>query len=153
MKDFDAIVETYEFVAYHFVNPARATMGLAIDGVMQDWPANLVEINEHAYFALLFFQFEDFIKDHFRALRLARLTRAKGPDRSAWEYIDAERVPFVTMIRMLLPERADLQRKVKQYYDFRNRIAHEAALSLTIVLEKAAADLKAIATCIASDAP
>ncbi|MEI7608425.1 MAG: hypothetical protein WCJ64_13700 [Rhodospirillaceae bacterium] len=156
MREFGQILNAYknstvfwEDVIYHVETGSHPALA---PGLFEELTKDK-EINDHAYFALLFFQFEDFVKERFRGLRRTRLTVATRSDRAAWEYIDADRVSLLPMMRMLLPERADLRRKVKQYYDFRNRIAHEAALSLTIVLESAAADLKAIATCIASDAP
>ncbi|MEI7608198.1 MAG: hypothetical protein WCJ64_12550 [Rhodospirillaceae bacterium] len=108
------------------------------------------QINDHAYFCLLAFQLEQFVKDSFVRLCDARSLSTTGVDRIAWERVKASKADFLTMVRFLLPRDTHLYDRARELYRDRNKIAHEAELSLPIQMSATQRDIKEIATRIHS---
>ncbi len=104
------------------------------------------QVNDHAYFCLLAFQLEQFVKYSFARLCDRRLMMAASPDRIAWERVKAQKTDFLTMLRFLLPQDTHLYDRARELYRDRNKIAHEAELSLPIQMSATQRDIEVITT-------
>ncbi|MEI6557820.1 MAG: hypothetical protein WCO00_05380 [Rhodospirillaceae bacterium] len=111
------------------------------------------KIDDHAYYCLVFAQFDNFIKTRFRNLIAIETATANGSTRAAWKYLKGNKPDFVSMIELLLPDHPLIHERVRELYRDRNRIVHDAKLTLLIELWRIVDDLKYIAELIDTTLP
>ncbi|MGH7090991.1 MAG: hypothetical protein ACREE4_05760 [Stellaceae bacterium] len=81
---------------------------------------------ERGVFVILFAQFEKAIKEHFEKARDVRSSNPDWTHRRGWDipaYLD-RRVPFETMLSLVLDQRNPSLSKILQAYGRRNHCAH-----------------------------
>lgn len=151
MRDFGWILNAYGVAnaqfEYNISQSEKGTHPILGPALTSDFNREK-EVNDHAYFCLLFFQFEDFIKTSFASLVRSRLNRASGADQVAWERVGGQRLDILSMIRFLLPDDSAAYGRIKDLYSKRNKIAHEAVLSASVDMTAVPDDLEIIADTI-----
>ena len=104
-----------------------------------------ISINNHAYFCLLFFQLEAYLKEAFTAFCRHRQNTTEGPDHAAWTKIAQRKPDIVGMAEILLAEKPELITRLKRLYKDRNAIAHEGQVALSFQMTSAMEDIETIA--------
>jgi hypothetical protein len=85
------------------------------------------ELNDYAFYLVLFAQFERIAKEKFIAGRDRRKANPNWLHRRLWDadvFRDADRVGFTTRLAAVLDPTSPEYRLVKRYYEDRNHIAH-----------------------------
>lgn len=90
----------------------------------RDMWAHTREINDHAFFVLLFAQFEQAVESKYSRLvdRKKRLRSWKL--RAVWEEIDAERISFMQKVAVLAAKGGRVYNDIHYLYSVRCDIAH-----------------------------
>lgn len=86
--------------------------------------AEIRDINDQAYFMMMFAQLEAMVRVAAKALVLARRNAAPGINRNAWKMIDVKRISFMDKVALLTDKGGADYASVKAAYDRRNAIAH-----------------------------
>ncbi len=157
MDDFTLISNCHGICDDHMATAAR-NIQTALDSdkditATERFWERTKQVNDHAYFCLLAFQLEQFVRESFSHLCEAQLTTTTGVDRIAWERIKTSKADFLTMVKFLLPGDVHLYNRARELYRDRNKIAHEAELSLPIQMSTAQQDIEGIALKIRSALP
>lgn len=106
----------------------------------------LQELNDFAYFALMFAQFEDHVNREVTRLVKRRLADPRWGHRRLWDAIDLnrlDRTPFMNRIALLLDRGTADYALVKRYYQTRCKIDHGATAGVSgVMIPNLVADLR-----------
>jgi hypothetical protein len=86
--------------------------------------AQIRDVNNQAYFMLMFAQFEAMVREAARALVNSRSNGARGLNRNAWRMIDVARISFMDKVALLTDRGGSDYASVRLLYHRRNDIAH-----------------------------
>lgn len=106
------------------------------------------QINDCAYFVLLFAQFEDEVNRLCGDLVRVRQTTGDWNERRAWQIIDAGRIqslPFLSRVALLTEKGGNAFNRVRELYAIRNEIMHSGTTERQLEIERFAGELTDIA--------
>jgi hypothetical protein len=108
------------------------------------------QLNDQAYFIMLFAQLEDKINRLCVSLITKKKGLAKWGMRRSWdviEHADIDRFPFKKRVALLVEKGTTDYNDIKDYYDIRNDIAHGNVSAVgTIIITTVAAHIKEISS-------
>lgn len=144
MKDirsvYDAYVEADSFLS--------AKESASRTQVRRNRWADRRDRNDHAYFALLFAQFEDVVNTLCRQVVTKKKSSVNWGTRRAWDIVntgDLDRVPFMNRVALLVEKGQTEFNLVNAYYRTRCEIDHgQTVSSISVVTAKS--DLLRIAS-------
>lgn len=120
MKDFTGIYKAYYDSNDFFARKER----LARTRNSTDLWARKKQINDYAYFVLLFAQLEDYINEQCTKLINKKLTLGSWKNRRLWDEITVDRMHFMRRVALLTEKGHTLYNKADKYYRLRCEIAH-----------------------------
>lgn len=109
------------------------------------------QINEQAYFLLLFSQFEAEVNRICGELIRYNQSHANWIERRCWDILDASseermrNLNFLKRVALLTDKGGPVYKRVKELYDTRNRIAHGDLLARTLDVTEIAKEIQRIA--------
>jgi len=125
MKDFKAIHEAY--LAIDNCLAVLESRESAAKGRRR--LQRMREINDQAYFVMLFAQLEERIKDQCERLIARKKGLAKWTSRRLWDAVDVDKLSFKQLLALLAEKGGADFNKVSNYYLDRCKIAHGEVLS------------------------
>jgi len=103
---------------------AEKRFGALTPGSQDKWN-KIKDLNDQAYFMMIFAQFEDRINEYVKDLVEKKNLASSWRKKRAWTIIDADRLSFMQKVALLTPKGASEYNRIHHlYYDVRNRIAH-----------------------------
>lgn len=103
---------------------------------------HLRQINDGAYFVIIFATFEKEVTHLAKAAVQSRSAKAAYRNRRAWETIPGK-PQFKDRVRLVLDQKNPAFNKIETYYDVRNDLAHKGATARPFSIPNVVADLKA----------
>ncbi|MFH1035829.1 MAG: hypothetical protein V1806_15085 [Pseudomonadota bacterium] len=103
------------------------------------------DLNDKAYFLLLFAQFEFYVNERCSALIKTESTATSWKQRRPWyilDHRDVIRIDFMKRIALLTEKGCRAFNKINEYYKSRNSLAHGDLPSTAAPLPSIAEDLK-----------
>jgi hypothetical protein len=105
----------------------------------------LRQLNDGAYFLIIFGTFERLITDRADAAVKRRTNKPSYYQRRAWEtFMSGAKVQanFLNRVRLLLDQRLPSFNTITSYYTVRNELAHEGLTTKVFNIQTVVADLK-----------
>lgn len=147
MKHFADIVNT------HLAADRAFAADLALSGQLPALAGpNSRQINDQAYFLLLFAQLDDLVTGRVKAQIEAGRRVPEWRERRLWDALDAKRavkdIPFKVRLALVIDQQRSEYRDAIALFDIRNSIAHGSALDSAVSINTAINQLQAIASLI-----
>lgn len=105
------------------------------------------DLNDYAFFVVLFAQFERIAKEKFRQARDTRTANVDWRQRRGWDgpLFSSDRAPFPDQLAAVLDRQTDEYRRIMRYYEDRNHVAHGGLTNQVASIDLLASDLQMIA--------
>lgn len=139
MTLFNDIVAAYKSSDHAIL----ATHGNTGDGLTAD-ARQLEQVNDSAYFFMLFARFEDQVVTRSKQLVEKMRTTCQGVDKRPWDVINPDHLTFLNRVALLTDKGGSDYRDVQELYQDRNRIGHGQLLETKPNVPAIAAKLSGI---------
>ena len=142
MRDFDGFLRSFTASDQAF-NAAEA---MATTARERRRLAGLRQLNEQAYFVVLFAQLEQHVGDECRKLIDRKRASSDWEKRRAWEVVDRNQIPLMQKVALLTRSGGTDYNSIHAMYATRNAIAHgHSASAQTVNVRLAAIELRRLA--------